>query len=85
MSYKLHKLYDLIKQDLSSDQQEVVNAMGKTVVIAGPGSGKTRTIAYRIAKLILESQDNDLGVVALSFTKTAIQEIQSRLDGLEAV
>lgn len=80
--YKIQKMQELIKKDLSFDQQKVVNAKGKNVVIAGPGSGKTKTIAYRLAKLLLETQESDCGVIALSFTNTAVQEIREKLDAL---
>jgi DNA helicase-2/ATP-dependent DNA helicase PcrA len=44
-----------LKKELNSEQLEVVEeGNGAAFVIAGPGSGKTRTLIYRIAKLVNE-------------------------------
>jgi len=71
-----------IESDLTLEQQAIVNAKGRTVVIACPGSGKTKTVAYRLAKLLLEWPDPKSGIAILSFTNNAIREIESQIESL---
>ncbi len=61
---------------LSDIQREVVfNKSGKFVVRACPGSGKTYCVAARLRRLLSEWDERYKGVVAISFTNTAWQEI----------
>ena len=52
------------------------------VIVAGPGTGKTRTLTVRIAHLILEGQVAPESVLAITFTNKAAGEMQERLSGL---
>lgn len=66
-------------EELNPQQLAAVEAVqGPALVIAGAGSGKTRTLVYRVARLI------DLGIVPssillLTFTRKASQEMLSRV------
>lgn len=64
---------------LSSKQLEIVNAdlYGSISVLASAGSGKTRVLTERI-KFILEQQKKH-GVIALTFTNKASEELSDRL------
>ena len=52
------------------------------VIVAGPGTGKTRTLTVRIAHLILEKAVAPESVLAITFTNKAAGEMRERLDGL---
>jgi DNA helicase-2/ATP-dependent DNA helicase PcrA len=66
------------EKELDSQQlQAVMKGPGPALVIAGPGSGKTRTIIYRICRLI-EGGTNPDSILLLTFTNKAAREMKDR-------
>lgn len=61
-----------------SDDREQTNVL----VLAGPGSGKTRVLVHRIAYLIRVKRQEPRGILALAYNRHAATEIRSRLRGL---
>ena len=59
----------------------VVHREGPLLVIAGAGSGKTRTLIYRVARLI-ESGASPGAILLLTFTRRAAQEMLRRVEQL---
>lgn len=66
--------------DLNKQKQDYIDARGKVVLNACPGSGKTTTIAYKLHSLIEnEYKDTKIGGIAcLSFTNVAKDEIKQK-------
>ncbi|MEK6981567.1 MAG: ATP-dependent helicase [Candidatus Micrarchaeota archaeon] len=72
-------------QELNPEQMQIIdNASGVCLIIAGPGSGKTRTILYKIAKLI-EDGNSPESILLLTFTNRAAQEMKNRLEKLVGI
>lgn len=68
---------------LNQQQKEVVLADdGVHIVIAGPGSGKTRVICYRIAHLIIKKGVMPEEIILLTFTNKAAKEMKERVISL---
>ncbi len=68
---------------LNMQQLEAVkHGTGPLMIVAGPGTGKTRTLTYRMAYLILEKKIPSNAMLALTFTNKAAQEMKNRLSRL---
>ena len=72
-------LYD----HLNAQQMEAVTApLQPTLVIAGPGSGKTRVLTHRIAHLIQQEHIAPASILAVTFTNKAAREMRARVEDL---
>ena len=65
---------------LNEEQRQCVTSdRGPIIIIAGPGTGKTRTLACRIAYLIHQQHIPPSRILAITFTNKAAQELASRI------
>ena len=70
-------------EGLNDRQREAVLHRGSPlIVLAGPGTGKTRVITHRLARIIEDDGASPSSVVALTFTVKAAGEMRERLHGL---
>ncbi|MDD3725141.1 MAG: UvrD-helicase domain-containing protein, partial [Bacteroidales bacterium] len=76
MGYYLEKLEQIKKDD---KQLEAYNSGDSTVVIAGPGSGKTTVLTLKIMKLLLEDIKEPRGLACVTFSREAAREFKERL------
>lgn len=67
--------------DLTDQRKAYIDARGKTILTACPGSGKTTSIAYKLHSLIEESEHfygKYRGIACLSFTNKACNELEEK-------
>lgn len=69
-------------RELNQEQLDVVlNGDGPCLVLAGAGSGKTRTVTYRVAYLLEQGVDPQ-SIMLLTFTNKAAREMMQRVESL---
>jgi ATP-dependent DNA helicase RecQ len=74
----VESLNNPVQQRIVADDRERTNVL----VLAGPGSGKTRVLVHRIAYLVRVKRENARGILALAYNRHAAVEIRRRLADL---
>ena len=76
------RLPDFLVNDLNESQRAAATAPdGANLILAGPGSGKTRVITYRVAYLIAKGVAPE-SILLVTFTRRAAREMVHRLESL---
>ncbi|TQQ84909.1 ATP-dependent helicase [Peptacetobacter hominis] len=67
-------------ENLNDNQKKaVLHTDGPCLVLAGPGSGKTRVITYRIANMVINENIAPTRILAISFTRASSMEMKNRV------
>ena len=74
----VESLNNPVQRRIVADDREQTNVL----VLAGPGSGKTRVLVHRIAYLVRVRRENPRGILALAYNRHAAAEIRRRLSDL---
>lgn len=80
MSNRYHEWLKLLRKN--EQQWQAFTKPGNTVVIAGPGSGKTRVLAMKIAQLLRDEIAPPQGVACVTYTRMMARELEKRIYSL---
>lgn len=67
--------------NLSSEQIDIINYDGNIAVLACPGSGKSTTISFKIKNILMQIP-NYKGIIAISYTNKASDELEAKVETL---
>lgn len=71
-------------EQLNERQKEAVRHDDDTVVLAGPGSGKTATLAVKVAHLVVDRVAAPQGIACVTYSNDAVRELNGRLASMGA-
>lgn len=71
---------------LPNDKQwQAYESTGHCVLLAGPGSGKTKTLTVKLARILSEDVEDPRGIACITYNNECARELENRLDGLGIV
>jgi superfamily I DNA/RNA helicase len=77
-------LYLRAAEDLrpNAGQWDAYNSTGHCAVLAGPGSGKTKTLTVKLARMLSEDIEEPRGLACVTYNNECARELEQRLAGL---
>ena len=75
-------LYIAAAKGLNTGQREAYDAQAHCVVLAGPGSGKTKTLTVKLARLLFEEIEEPRGLACITYNNECARELETRLYAL---
>lgn len=66
----------------NAGQWAAYNSINHCVVLAGPGSGKTKTLTIKMARILAEDVEEPRGVACITYNNECARELAARLDAL---
>lgn len=72
----------VLSHDLNAEQRTAIEGDENVLLVASPGSGKTRTLIHKIAAELSKVESSREFVVALTYTHVAAEEIRDRIDAM---
>jgi superfamily I DNA/RNA helicase len=78
------RLYLRASEDLRKNEGQwaAYESKGHCVVLAGPGSGKTKTLTLKLARMLAEDVEAPRGVACITYNNECARELELRLDKL---
>src|SRR5436189_443772 len=77
---KLQEQFSVQYEKLNENQRKAVDTIdGPVMVIAGPGTGKTKILATRIGKILLETDTSPQNILCLTYTDAGVVAMRTKL------
>lgn len=76
--------YLIAAEDLRKNpgQWQAYQSQGHCVILAGPGSGKTKTLTIKMARMLAEDVEHPRGIACITYSNECARELERRLDKL---
>lgn len=75
-------MFGIYNNELNEEQETAINETDSLLLVACPGSGKTRTLTYKIALELSKLNSTKQFIVAITYTNAAADEIKERIEVL---
>ncbi len=82
MSSQIANLINSLSKLNESQKIAVINTDGPMLVLAGPGTGKTQTIALRIGHILMNTDLGGENILCLTFSNAGVESMKKRLNEL---